>query len=69
MMPSVLRRSGPDFERDGVTVTPRALVSYCEDCGSPAPFLISSGGKLRSWCGWRNGEPVCVNQAKEATTK
>jgi hypothetical protein len=61
-MPSVLRRSGPDFERDGKLITPRALVSTCDTCGADAAFSETIGGKLVSYCGWRNGQPECVGK-------
>lgn len=66
MMPTIIRQSGPKFQRDGQTITPKALIHTCEVCGADAPFLISSGGKLRSWCGWDGKNPICVNKAKEA---
>lgn len=50
MMPSVLRRTGRDIERNGVPVTPRGIVSTCEVCGEPAPFGDNSSGKLLTWC-------------------
>lgn len=50
MSPSVLRRSGPDIDRNGLPTTPRALVSTCEVCGEPAPFGDTSTGKLLTWC-------------------
>jgi hypothetical protein len=60
-VPTVLRQSGPKFEKDGEIKTPKALVHFCEDCGAEnAPFLISTGGKLLSYCGWREGRPVCI---------
>jgi hypothetical protein len=63
-MPTVLRRSGPSFERDGKTVEPRAMVHTCEDCGAPASFgkgvdlLRERSGEW--FCGWKAGEPVCA---------
>lgn len=50
MMPSILRRTGPDIERNGVPVTPRGIVSTCEVCGEPAPFGLLSAGGYRSFC-------------------
>lgn len=64
-MPSVLRISGPGFIRNGVLLTPRALVSTCETCGADAPFGIRRGDKLLTYCGYRNGEPVCIGKGKE----
>lgn len=64
MSPSVLRRSGPDIERDGLMVTPRALVSSCEVCGAPAPFGDTSSGKLLTWCSEHN--PNKPQKAKDA---
>jgi len=64
-MPTVLRRSGREFLRDGKSVTPRAMVHFCEDCGyEGASFGIHAGGVLRSYCGWRNGSPVCVGKGR-----
>ncbi len=64
-VPTVLRQSGPKFEKDGALFTPRAMVHFCEDCGAEnAPFLISSGGKLFSFCGYVNRTPVCVGKGK-----
>lgn len=61
-MPTILRRSGPDFEKDGQMQTPRAMIHFCEVCGAEnAPFLISTGGKLLSYCGYRNGKPTCIS--------
>jgi hypothetical protein len=50
MMPSVLRRSGLDFIRNGSTVSPRAIVSTCEVCGDPAAFGDNSTGAYLTWC-------------------
>jgi len=50
MMPSILRRSGRDITRNGLPVTPRALISTCEVCGDPAPFGDNASGKLLTWC-------------------
>lgn len=52
MSPSVLRRTGPDFEKDGQTVTPRALVSTCEveGCERHAPFGFMVEGKYLTYC-------------------
>ena len=63
-MPSVLRRSGPPFERGGQMIEPRALVSFCEGCNSPhAPFgLLTKEGKLLTYCGQVNGTMQCVNK-------
>jgi len=64
-MPFVLRRSGPDFMRDGEIVTPRAMISTCETCGyEGAPFGSTDPltGKKTAWCGWRNGEAVWVEE-------
>jgi hypothetical protein len=51
-MPTVLRRSGPDFIRDGVTITPRAVIDICDTCGfEGAAFTENAGGKRVSFCG------------------
>jgi hypothetical protein len=64
-MPTVLRRSGPDIWRNGKATTPRAMIHTCETCGfEGAAFGIHTGSKLLSFCGWRNGAPVCVGKAK-----
>lgn len=50
-MPTVLRRSGPAFERNGVTVEPRAMVHLCEGCGvEGAMFIFYDGKTMLSWC-------------------
>lgn len=64
-MPFALRQSGPSFERDGQTITPRAMISTCETCGyigAPFGFVDPVTGHKTAWCGWRNGEPVCVGR-------
>ena len=62
-MPSVLRQSGPKWIKDGETVTPRALVSFCDVCGwEGAPFgSLSTDGKRLYFCGW-NGQPMCMRK-------
>jgi len=66
-MPTILRRSGPDFERDGQMVTPRAMIHFCETCGyEGAAFGIRRGDKLLSYCGWVNGDAVCVGKGRVA---
>lgn len=65
MMPFALRRSGPDFGRDGRTISPYALISTCETCGyEGAPFGVvdPATGKKTAWCGWQHGRPVCVRK-------
>lgn len=66
-MPSVLRRSGPDLERNGAMVTPRALISTCdhEGCGEAAPFGDNSSGKLLTYCRQHNESPPGAAQRKE----
>jgi len=63
-MPSVLRRSGPAFERGGQMIEPRALIHKCEGCGTErAPFgLLTKEGKLLTYCGQVNGTMQCVNK-------
>ncbi len=49
MMPAVLRRSGNDFYRDGVKVTPRAMIASCEVCGmehAPYGFKDEQGKRI-----------------------
>lgn len=66
MMPFLLRRSGPDYQRDGQTISPRALVGVCEVCGyEGAPFGIVEGKDKRAYCGWVDGQPACVGKGKE----
>ncbi len=52
MMPSVLRVSGRDIERNGVMTTPRALVSTCEvqPCALPAVFGERTKDGFKTWC-------------------
>jgi hypothetical protein len=60
-MPTVLRRSGPDFIRNGAAVTPRAMIHFCEDCNfEGAAYGIRQGGKLLSYCGWVDSAPACI---------
>lgn len=66
-MPTVLRKSGPAFERDGKLIEPRAMIHFCEDCGfEGAAFGETVDGKMRSWCGWQGGKPVCIGQGRAA---
>jgi len=66
-MPTVMRRSGPDRYINGKVFTPRAMVHFCEDCGfEGAAFLLRRNGKLLSYCGWRDGDPVCIGKARVA---
>ena len=62
MSPTVLRRSGRDFtDRKGVARQPRAMIHRCEGCGfEGAAFGVKNGAKLLSYCGWRNGNPYCI---------
>lgn len=65
-MPFVLRRSGPDFERDGKIVTPRAMIGVCEECGyEGAPFGLIVGETKQAWCGWVDGKPKCIGMGKQ----
>lgn len=63
-MPSVLRRTGPDFMKNGEMKTPRGIVSSCEVCGSPhAPFgILTKDGRYLTYCGQVNGTLQCVNK-------
>jgi len=65
-MPSVLRRSGTDYVKDGQTITPRAAVHFCEVCGwEGAPFGdTSSDGKRLYFCGFQDNRPLCINRGK-----
>jgi hypothetical protein len=68
-MPSVLRKCGAEFVPRGATekIQPYALVSFCEGCNfEGAPFGETIDGKLLSYCGWKDGQPICVNR-NEAT--
>lgn len=51
-MPAVLRRSGPDFMKDGKPFTPRAIIQICEVCGiEGAPYgTTDASGKREYWC-------------------
>ncbi len=66
MMPTILRRSGPDIvDAKFNHRVPRAMIHFCETCGyEGAAFGIHADGKLLSYCGWQNGAPVCVGKAK-----
>lgn len=52
MSPSVLRVSGPAFERNGVLSTPRASIHICEVCSvENAPHgFTDAGGKRTYYC-------------------
>lgn len=66
-MPTILLRSGPDFIRNDVTVTPRAMIHRCEDCGfEGAAFGIRQGDRLLSFCGWIDGDAKCIGKGREA---
>lgn len=62
-MPFILRRSGPDFQRNGATVSPRALIGICEECGvegAPFGFTDFATGTKTAWCGRRpDGTGYC----------
>jgi hypothetical protein len=61
MMPTVLRRSGPDFVRNGVVISPKAMIHLCEGCGAEgAPFLFFDGKRMLSWCAYSNGAGYCA---------
>lgn len=59
-MPSRIVEIGPRFlNRQGQAVTPMAIESTCEVCGSrDAPFGL---GALR-YCGWQDGRPQCIGR-------
>lgn len=61
MSPSVLRRSGPDHEKNGQTITPRAVIHFCEG----APFGDTEDGKRLYFCGWVNNKPACINRGEK----
>ncbi len=69
MMPFVLRRSAPDFTRPtGEKITPIALVGICDGCGyEGAPYGLIKGDVKQAFCGWRDGQPVCVGRGEERT--
>lgn len=51
--------------RNNQEVTPMAPIYTCEGCGyKGAPFGMKRGDQVLSYCGWRNGEPVCVGLGK-----
>lgn len=63
-MPTVLRRSGPRFTRQGETFEPRALIHTCEECGGEAghgfEVDLLRGKPGRWYCGAdRAGNPIC----------
>lgn len=66
MMPAVLRRSGPDFIKDGVRHTPRALIQICEVCGcEDARFgHKDSQGKRVYFCGPHNPDRKAKGQGE-----
>lgn len=62
-MPAVLRQSGRKWVKDGVEITPRAMVTFCIGCGfEGAAFGDIHQGKREWWCGWRDGSPACVGK-------
>lgn len=66
-MPTITVRSGPDIVgKHGERKTPQAMVHYCEDCGyEGAAFGVHKDGVLRSYCGWRDGDAMCVGKAQQ----
>lgn len=67
-MPTVLRRTGPDFVLNGKTIEPRREVHFCEVCGyeNAGAIFWPKGGKLLSFCGSVNGNPACVGKGRAA---
>lgn len=68
-MPTVLRRSGPDFIRDGAPITPRAIIDICDTCGfEGAAFTENAGGKRIAFCGIDAGTKrfVCIGKGRAA---
>lgn len=66
-MPSVLRRSGRDYEKNGEVITPRAAIHFCVACGfEGAPFGDTVDDKREYWCGYVDGRPVCVGRKDNA---
>lgn len=64
-MPSVLRRSGLDYVKEGKTITPRAAIHFCEVCNfEGAMFGDTIDGKRLYWCGWVNKQPACAGKGK-----
>lgn len=66
-MPITMVSSGPSFERNGVPVEPMAEHRTCETCGyEGAPFgrVDPITGRKTAWCGWQDGEPVCVGKGR-----
>jgi hypothetical protein len=64
-MPTEYVVSGPDIGEGSQKRTPRAAVHTCETCGFVnAAFGIVRGDKALSYCGYVNGEVVCVGKGK-----
>ncbi len=62
-MPSVLRQSGAKWVKDGETITPRAVVHFCERCSfEGAPFGTTENGKREYFCGFADGQPQCIGK-------
>ncbi len=65
-MPTEYVPSGPPIVRNNQPVTPMAPIYTCEDCGfKGAPFGVKRGDQVLSYCGWQNGEPVCVGSGRQ----
>lgn len=64
-MPTEYRPSGPEITRNNQTVVPEAPIYFCETCNfEGAAFGQIVAGERRSYCGWRDGAPVCVGRSK-----
>lgn len=58
-MPTELRPSGPEIERDGKRIVPMASIHICDVCGyEGAAFGVKNGDRVISYCGWVDGQPV-----------
>jgi len=64
-MPTEFKQSGPPIQRGNESVTPMAPIYSCEGCGfKGAAFGQKHGDGVLSYCGWRNGGPVCVGKGR-----
>ncbi len=61
-MPAVWRQIGEPFlNNKGVLTKPKALITWCRDCG----FEGASFGAGGEWfCGWKAGAAVCVKRGE-----
>lgn len=65
-MPTEYKNSGPEMMQGNNMVQPQAPIYFCEGCGyQGAPFGQKRGDQVLSYCGWRDGHPVCVGKGKK----